>query len=519
MYRKYCFILFGLLICLKIDSQTVRWAVRPISAQIEESGDLIKIRKDGKCGMIDRNNQEVIPALYDSITVFRDGYAIAMNKSGKQLKIEAIISEGDYEVQPLSEEVFATRYLWFSDGKMPVRGLDGWGYIGTDGNIAIPCQFQQAYPFSEGFASVKIDDKAYFINRNMDYLNIEAGYGDLVFASTFSGGEAVVYSRNMKGYVINRHGRTIRSYKVKASEVKPNKYDHSIDNRTQHFFEQIRRLQPNNEYMIYEENGLYGYKKGETIVLPAQLEKAEPVRGEYAEVRYCGQDGVLQMIDGNFTIQIENNRLAVEQGNASQGTLSLNLPPTFEDTNVRFQMYDEQGKEFLIYPNITQGELRTFSFKPTKIPVKNGSSHCSMEVWIDNLLLWKDFCNVNYIVKETPKEIPKKTKTPAIEEKHRPVVLSLSPPQASSKRANPKNDFYVTVAINNKGDVRGVANVSLYVDGKPIGSKNVNVRGRGVANAIFTIPDVKKERYAKVKAILKNSGNSHEANIRLVPFY
>lgn len=522
MNAKYS-VLLTVGLCMEIQSvaQTVQWAVRPTSAQIEGYGDLFKIRKNGKTGLIDRHNQIVIPTAYDSITSFRDGYALAMSRIGNQLKIDAVISEGDYELQPLSEEVFATRYTWFSDGKMPVKGHGGWGYLGTDGNMAIPCQFQQAYPFSEGFASVKIEDKAYYINRNMDYLNIEAGYGDLVFASTFLGNEAVVYSSNMKGYVINRKGRTLRPYKVKVDQLKPNKYDHSVGDKTQLFKDQVQMMEQDNSYSVYKENNLYGYKKDGRIVLPAQLETADHVRGDYANVRYKGQNGVLHFVEGTFKMEMEKNTLSVNQGVAEKGYLRLQLPPALEDAAVRVRMTNSHGKDLYVRANSNQGVLRSYSFSPIEMPESSDSEQCLLEVWNDNLLLWKQPLMVTYSVLAKPEKeidvvdsivIPK----PII----RIASLSLSTPRANSKRASPKNEFFVTVTVTNTGDERGNANIALLVDGQQLGNKNVSVRGRGSANAVFTIPGVKKERFAKVKALLRNNGRtSQEASIHFLPFY
>ena len=67
-----------------ILSQTVQWAVRPTSAQLEGYGNFLKVRKNGKCGLINHNNQEIVPARYDSITAFRDGYALVLNRNGKR---------------------------------------------------------------------------------------------------------------------------------------------------------------------------------------------------------------------------------------------------------------------------------------------------------------------------------------------------------------------------------------------------------------------------------------------------
>ena len=123
MRRKLTFIFIVLIGAVSASSQTVQWAVRPTSAQLEGYGRLLKVRKNGKIGLMDHNNREIVPAKFDSISPFRDGFALAMNRSGKQLRIEAVISDGDFEMQPLSETVYATRYMWFSDGKMPVKGM------------------------------------------------------------------------------------------------------------------------------------------------------------------------------------------------------------------------------------------------------------------------------------------------------------------------------------------------------------------------------------------------------------
>lgn len=515
-YSLLCLIISG-----QMHAQTVQWAVRPTSAKIENYGQLLKVRKSGKCGLIDHNNREVVPSRYDSITSFQNGYALAMNVRGGQLKIEGVISEGDYDFQPLAEDVYATSYLWFSEGKMPVKGVDGWGYLGTDGNMVIPCQFQRAYPFSEGWASVmfreKNEDKAYYIDRNMNYLSVEAGYGDLVFASTFSGNEAVVYSRNMKGYVINRQGRKVRGYGVKATDVKTNKYDHSIGDKVQKFNEQVKQLKQDDRYEIYEERGKFGYKLGNKIVVPAQLEKAEPVRGDYANVRYKGQNGVLHIVEGDFSFVVENNQIEIGRGKSNKGYLQLSLPNAFEESAVNLRMKDEKGNDLMVQSNTNHGSNRIYSFIPSNFPERSCSSRCGVEVWSDDLLLWKDTCELSYNVIAEPTEEAVVEDTPAIS--IRPASFSLSAPKASSKRANPKNEFFVAVAVSNNGEARGETNVTLYIDGQSVGNKKISVRGQGSASAIFTIPNVTKERIVKAKAMLRNGRSSQESSIILKSFY
>ena len=68
MRKSTLLTILGLLIVSMAESQTVQWAVRPTSAQIENYGNLLKVKKAGKCGLFDLNNNEIIPVSYDSIS-------------------------------------------------------------------------------------------------------------------------------------------------------------------------------------------------------------------------------------------------------------------------------------------------------------------------------------------------------------------------------------------------------------------------------------------------------------------
>ena len=545
MRRSTLLILLGLLTVFPGVSQTVQWAVRPTSAQIENYGNLLKVKKAGKCGLFDLNNNEIIPVAYDSISPFRDGMALVMNKVGDQLKIEGVMSDGDYELMPVSETVYATRYMFFSEGKMPVKGTGGWGYLDTDGNVVIPCQFQMAYPFSDGFASVKIDNKTYYINRNLEYLPIEVGWGNLVFGSTFSGQEAVVYSGyslTPKGYVINRRGRVVRKFKTDIKDLMVNSYDHSVGNKEQQYHEQVQQAAVDSRYTVYQENGQYGYKRDGVIVLPAQMDKAEPVRGEFASVQYKGQNGILRMIDGAFSVQSENRKLEVVGQQVDKGYLTLAIPEALIDAPVRMRMIDSEGNEMTVQALSTQGENRTFAFLPGSVPKKSGKMDYQLEVWNENLILWKNQGSVDYaIVKpvtvgETVKvSTPKTTaststsktgasNTSKVTPKSTPssnmhiASLSISAPKAADTWADPSRNFNVTVRVSNSGDQTGKANVSLFVDGKKVGTKSNNVKGRSNTSFTFAaVTNVKKEKYAKVRATLSDGKSSEETIIRVLP--
>ena len=519
-------LLIGVMSLFTVKAQTVQWAVRPTSAQIENYGNLLKEKKYGKCGLIDLNNQEVVPVMYDSISPFRDGFAVALNKVNNQLKIEGVLSEGDYELMQVSTPVYATNYMWFSEGKMPVKGEDGWGYLDTDGNIVIPCQYQIAYPFSEGFASVKIDNKTYYINRNMNYLPVEVGYGELVFGSTFSGQEAIVYSGyslTPKGYVINKKGQVLRKLKEKLKDLKVNKYDHSVGNRAQQYKDQVQLLDVDSHYEVFQENGLYGYKKDGVVVLPAQLDKAETVRGEFANVQYKGMDGVLHLVDGSFSAQLDNRKIDVLGQDVERGFLVVNIPEALVDAPFQLVMVDENGDKMQVNSLTTQGEKRSFSFLPAKVPSKSGTVNYTMELWSENLMLWKEKGSVDYVVSKPVsigETVKVKVESAKTDRKLSIASFSISAPKAKGKFADPNFIFYVNVVVENTGDKTGNAVVSLKVDGKQMGKpQSINVRGHhGKASVQLPVAtNVKKERYAKVQAILSDGKGSQEVNIHVMP--
>jgi hypothetical protein len=96
---------------------------------------------------------------------------------------------------------------------MMVEGRKRWGYKDSTGAIVIPCKYQDANPFREGFASVKFNNRWGFINKtgkeitpfkydpkwdgNQDYSN----YG-------FNEGLAAVQSNGKCGY-IDKSGKEV----------------------------------------------------------------------------------------------------------------------------------------------------------------------------------------------------------------------------------------------------------------------------------------------------------------------
>ena len=107
---------------------------------------LLCIKQNNKWGALNSDGKIVIPAKYDNLTIFSDGFAIAgtdqqfivINKSGQETPI----------VDPALKAV-----KHFSEDLAPVKGQEGnWGYINTSGEFVIPPQYSSVGYFSGGLA-------------------------------------------------------------------------------------------------------------------------------------------------------------------------------------------------------------------------------------------------------------------------------------------------------------------------------------------------------------------------------
>jgi WG containing repeat len=87
----------------------------------------------------------------------------------------------------------------FSEGLANVKDKEkeGWGYINTSGDLQIQYQFDQAFPFSEGLAAVKLNNHWGFIDRTGNFV-VKAIFDG---AASFSQGLAPVKIGAKIGYI------------------------------------------------------------------------------------------------------------------------------------------------------------------------------------------------------------------------------------------------------------------------------------------------------------------------------
>ena len=156
---------------------------------------LVRVRRNGKYGYVDKSGHEVIPCKYDYAGNFREGLAI-FEKDDKW----GYIDKKGREVIPCKYD----RTFNFSEGLAIVEKDDKSGFIDKEGREVIPCMYDAAGSFSEGLAYVEKDDKWGFIDKEGREV-IPCMYDA---AGSFSEGLAYVKKDDKWGY-IDKTGREI----------------------------------------------------------------------------------------------------------------------------------------------------------------------------------------------------------------------------------------------------------------------------------------------------------------------
>ena len=147
---------------------------------------------NGKESLLFDDFSEALPPVFDKVFTMQDGlmralkngYSVVVTEKGK-------ILPGEY--QHINE---------FKEALSSVKSKDNkWGFIDRSGKVVIPCEYEDAGNFSEGFAPVKKDGKWGYISRTGE-VKIPFEFDK---ASDFSEEYAVV-SKNGKAGFIDKNG-------------------------------------------------------------------------------------------------------------------------------------------------------------------------------------------------------------------------------------------------------------------------------------------------------------------------
>ncbi|MCF8278059.1 MAG: WG repeat-containing protein [Flavobacteriales bacterium] len=155
------------------------------------------VQVDKSWGYMSSDGKMAVPASYEKMQEFNGGYGVAA-KGGKFFIIDKKGTEKAVEVAGVVD----VRH--FSDGFAPIKVGETWGFISTDGSVAIEPSFKSVGYFSEGLAWAKnAAGQTGFIDKKGAWV-IEAKYEN---AKEFSNGMARVKSGTW--IFVDKTGKTI----------------------------------------------------------------------------------------------------------------------------------------------------------------------------------------------------------------------------------------------------------------------------------------------------------------------
>lgn len=108
----------------------------------------IRVKKDGKYGLIDKKQNVILPAIYDEIKSFEYGMAIIQKIIGKKMKKSIM---GDM--------------LPYDDIKE--------GAIDSTGRIVIPCNYESVYSFYGDYTRIRDNGKEWYVNKSGKILDVD----------------------------------------------------------------------------------------------------------------------------------------------------------------------------------------------------------------------------------------------------------------------------------------------------------------------------------------------------------
>jgi hypothetical protein len=119
-------------------------------------------------GYANTKGELIIPAQYRKCWDFsEEGLAPIYDPEVKQfyfinLKGEKLATEiSGYKLI----EAFGFGLKGFENGMVPVRQGEKWGYLNTEGKLAIPCKYDDVTPFNGGYAAAKTNGKFVILNK------------------------------------------------------------------------------------------------------------------------------------------------------------------------------------------------------------------------------------------------------------------------------------------------------------------------------------------------------------------
>lgn len=488
-------IIFTLITILAFASASAKIAIWDVAPKYEKLtryyGTIYAFQQNGKWGLVQGGNKEIISASCDFITPFTNGYALAGIKDGNRYLLEYIIDE-DGTITTLSDKYYlpvSNQYV--SDGKLAVVNKNGkYGYISTDGRIIVKCQFDNGLPFKEGWAPVKQGNYTKYISENYDknqsrsILTVDFHYGEMTLASCFKNGKAVV-AYNKDFAIISKNGQKVK--KINETEFKQlYKKNNAQLSTSDNGFNEISR------YEIITQNGKCGLKEGEEVVLIPQFDSLHTQFNDDTVLALInGKYGVLKIMDGSVTSSILSNEIDIDRkGNITPVSINYSIPASLSNVRVLLDLGDGEYND--LSSQLSQNGANS-SLTVSPIVSKNADSCVIKGIVENNGIILADFekvISLNY-----------------------PIKLRLSAPGPSTIRANENDMASFSSTIFNDSN-KQVSVTATWSTGKTV---TITIQAHGSKTISDSI--CVSSNFAKDISLVLSTGERTRATINFQTFF
>jgi|GEM_PF-5005085 len=234
------------------------------------------LKKGKKWGMLNTYGTEILPPVYDSISIPTEDSIVYVFNKGKKFYMDL-----RYQIQPKGNEFDKLEYdPKHSEGYFRAKVYGLWGFVDYLGRIRVYCQYDDVHYFSEGLAGFKLGGKWGFLNTRGKIV-IQPVFEEI---NTFSGGKAIV-KRDGKWGLINKTGAPIVSFDF--DEINITKFGNY-------------KVRQNNKYGIF--------RKEDLLSIYPKFDAVQDLGNGTAIVRQADRFGVSQL-DGITIAYPEFNQI------------------------------------------------------------------------------------------------------------------------------------------------------------------------------------------------------------------
>lgn len=412
--KKYFLSFFLLLIFYtSVLSQTAVWQM-PLSNYNEISRldkNFFKVVQNGKIGFVNADGTIVAPAVNDEIIGFYENKALVTQTDGHGERVMGCLSS-NYTYYGFAKKYYTLNgQKFFSDNLLSVSDENGkLGYIDTKGNevVGFDGKYSRIKPFTEGYAAVKKGNKYILIDKNGDEDKAKflySGSGDPVIGCTNAyNGIVYVYDKYHKFFIYNTKtaARLVSTKEPRNTETDYLYCYQVVTGRSKEVpYKKMEKTDGRMGLSPFNSNGLYGYQKGNQIVLPPQFSYATPFIDDYAVVSMDGKMGVLRFVEGpGFSSNVPEDHFSFTAGQEVTCRFNLNVPCVWRNKDLDVVLKDENGTSILL-----NRSSDTFSFRQK--PLSSCHKVYKLSVHSDGLRLFETTLDYWYQKKVeviTPKE-------------------------------------------------------------------------------------------------------------------